>query len=162
MDRAREQAPTPAVRLIFEYEGDEVRLVSQQPVDVAVTGFDLAQVPEPGHYVETRGSQNEPLSRVPVREAFATSQEVFPEQPGEPITRVDLPKPQGAFTVVVPAGPDATQIALLRVLPPTEREAQLPSARATSPVPGEPEVVELGTFPLQAAAERGQEPDEHS
>ena len=26
---------------IFEYEGDKVRLVSQQPVDMVVTGFDL-------------------------------------------------------------------------------------------------------------------------
>ena len=54
MDAAGESRPRPAVRLIFEYEGDDVRLVAQQPVDVAVPGFDLAQVPHPGHYVETR------------------------------------------------------------------------------------------------------------
>ena len=40
--------------------------------------------------------------RVQARSAFASSAEVFPEQPGEPIARVDVPR-RGAFTVVVPA-----------------------------------------------------------
>ena len=36
-----------AVRLIFEYEGDQVRLVAQQRVDVAVPGLDLDVSPMP-------------------------------------------------------------------------------------------------------------------
>ncbi len=32
-----------AVRLIFEYEGDTVRLVSQQPVDVTIPRFAPAE-----------------------------------------------------------------------------------------------------------------------
>ena len=60
----------PAVRMIFEYEGDAVRLVSQQSVNVAVTGFDLAGEHRPGHYVEVRGPADETLSRVRLPEAM--------------------------------------------------------------------------------------------
>ena len=121
----------PAVRLIFEYDGDDVRLVSQQPVDVAVSGFDLAPAPAAGHFVELRTAANEPLNRVPVRGAFAASAEVFPEQHGDPITRVDVASPKGAFTVVVPAGPEAVRAALLQVVPPSR--GSRPSPRAAAP-----------------------------
>lgn len=146
------------MRLIFEYDGDDVRLISQQPVDVAVPGFDLARVPRPGHYVETRSAQNEPLSRVPVREAFSSSAEVFPERPGEPITRIDLPRPRGAFTVIVPAGEAVAQVALLRVQPPPDVGAPPPGARATTPMPGEPEIVEMATFRLDVGQGRSEVP----
>src|SRR3954471_20893745 len=158
MDEVYEPAPTPAVRLIFEYEGDVVRLVAQQPVDVAVTGFDLAALPHPGEYAETRTVDNQPLSRVPLREAFANSAEVFPENPSESITRVDIPKPKGAFTVIVPADANASHVALLRVQTAREIEAPRPGTRATTPTPGKPEVVEMATFPLAGAALRVDHP----
>src|SRR4051794_41827897 len=101
MEEASELEPRPAVRLIFEYEGDEVRLVSQQPVDMAVPGFDLAQVPRAGHYVEMRTADDEPPSRVPAREAFSTSAEGFPQEPRGAGTRVHGPGAEGA---VRPAG----------------------------------------------------------
>jgi hypothetical protein len=155
MDEVHEPGPTPAVRLIFEFDGDEVRLVSQQPVDVAVPGFDLARVLHPGHYVETRDADNAPLSRVSIREAFAASAEVFPEDHGEPITRVDVAEPKGAFTVIVPASAAATQVALLHVRPPAEVHAERPLGGATSATPAQPEVSEIATFNL--AVERGEE-----
>jgi hypothetical protein len=133
-----------AIRLIFEYEGDEVRLVSQQPVDVAVTGFDVARVARPGHYVETRSAAEEPLSRVRVREAFGRSAEVFPEEPGGAITRVDVEQPRGAFTVVVPAPAEADHVAVVELLPPAEPI----DAREAAPARAAGEVVEMGTFPL--------------
>lgn len=157
MDDVHEPAPMPAVRLIFEYDGDDVRLVSQQPVDVAVPGFDLSRVLRPGHYVETRDETNAPLARVPIREAFATSAEVFPEDHSEPITRIDVAKPQGAFTVIVPAGAEATQVALLHVRPPTEPTVERPSTRATTPTSAEPEVAEIATFALSPSGEQGGE-----
>jgi hypothetical protein len=136
---------SPAIRLIFEYEGDEVRLISQQPVDVAVTGFDLARVDLPGHYVEARSATDEPLSRVRVREAFGRSAEVFPEAPGGAITRIDVAEPRGAFTVVVPAPADADHVTVLEVLPPA-RDA--PVGRREAPAP--PQVVEMASFPVAA------------
>lgn len=143
-----EPSRSEAVRLIFEYEGDAVRLVSQQRVDLAVTGFDIQQRTPPGHYVETRTETDETLSRVPIREAFAASREVFPEQPGEPITRIGIDRPSGAFTVVVPGRETADHVAVVEVTP-RRRGAPTIGPGATSPVPGEPEVREIAAFQLE-------------
>ena len=151
MSEASQPDRPAAVRLIFEYEGDQVRLVAQQRVDVAVPGFDLdvSPMPPPGYYVEARSPANEALNRVPIREAFGASVEVFPEEPGSPITRVDVADPRGAFTVVLPVPEAAEQVAVVRV---TQRQAQAPSLAggATSPVPGEPEIVNIANFRLEA------------
>ena len=48
--------PPGAVRLIFATEGNDVTLVSQQRVDVAVTGFDAAPEERSGHFAEVRGA----------------------------------------------------------------------------------------------------------
>jgi hypothetical protein len=138
------------VRLIFEYEGDQVRLVSQQSVDVAVTGFDIARTQQPGYYIDTRDAGGQTLARVPARGAFAGSVEVFPEQANQPITRVNVPVPQGAFTVVVPVPAGADHVSVVRVAPP-KPEAALPPGAATTAVPGGGEVNEIATFPLNVS-----------
>jgi len=109
--------PMPAIRLIFEYEGDQVRLVSSQPVDVAVTGFDLQSTDRPGYYVDVRNASEHTLARVPARGAFASSVEVFPENHKDPITRVDTPLPKGAFTVVVPAPDTGDHVTVMQLRP---------------------------------------------
>src|ERR1051326_5323840 len=90
------------VRLIFEYEGDQMRLTDQQRVDVAIPepGLDVSAAPRPGYYVEARSAAGEALSRVPVGVEF-TSIEVFPEVPGGMFMRINVPVPQGAFTVAL-------------------------------------------------------------
>jgi hypothetical protein len=138
-----------AVRLIFEYEGDHVRLVAQQRVDIAVTGFDVSPLSAPGHYVETRNADDRTLSRVPLRAGFDPSVEVFPEEPGGEIARVDVAEPRGALTVVVPAPEAADHVAIVRFRP-GEPEAAHLAERATGPVPGQGEVVEIASFPLEA------------
>lgn len=144
---ATQQTPAPAVRLIFEYEGDQVRLVSQQPVEMAITGFDIAQVEHPAYYVDTRDASDRTLARVMARGAFATSAEVFPERFDEPIVRVDVPEPRGAFTVVVPLPDKADHVTIVRVAPGLPGEPT-PGSRATSLAPGEPEITDLASFPL--------------
>jgi len=101
-----------AVRLIFEYEGEQVRLVTQKSVEMIITSIDITQRPQPGYYVDTRNATNETLARVPVDNAFETSFEVFPEQHDEPIIRMDVAKPQGAFTVIVPVSDSAVRVVL--------------------------------------------------
>jgi hypothetical protein len=128
-----------SVRLIFEYEGDRVRLVSQQPVDVAITGFDLSQVDHPGYYVESRDREGRSLVRVPARNAFVQSMEVFPERPGEPIIRTDVPQPRGAFTVVVPAPQATDHVTVMRIAP----GAAAPGVRGA---PAAPEITDLVSF----------------
>ena len=99
-----------SMRLIFEYDGDEVRLVMQQPVDALVTGFDITRTQREGYYVDTRDASGGILARVPARGAFQSSVEVFPERPGEPITRTDCERPRGAFTVIVPVPQNADHV----------------------------------------------------
>jgi hypothetical protein len=136
-----------SVRLIFEYDGDQVRLVSQRPVDMAITGSEIARSASPGVYVDSRDAAGRTLARVPAHSAFAHSQEVFPEQPGEPIVRVDVPRPRGAFTVVVPAPPDAEEVAVVRVAP-AQPGAPAPSSRGTSDLAGAVRSTDLATFKL--------------
>lgn len=117
MDNTIQAEQTPVMRLIFEYEGDQVRLVSQVPVNLSITGFDLARTQRPGYYIDTRDAAGQTLARVPARNLFATSTEVFPEQPGDVISRVEVATPRGAFTVVVPAGNGADSVNVVRVAP---------------------------------------------
>jgi hypothetical protein len=134
-----------AVRLIFEYDGDDVRLVFQQRVDVAVSGFDLVLTSPAGHYIEVRTSEGRSLARVPVPGAFSTNAEVFGE-PGTPITQVDLERSAGAFTVIVPASDVAARVALLRVEP----EPVLSVVGEPAPAPGSGEhTVELLNVALE-------------
>jgi hypothetical protein len=133
-----------AIRLIFEYEGDTVRLVSQQPVDVAIPRF--APTDErAGHFVETRTDAGSALARIPVHGGFVQSAEVFPEDHSEEITRVDT-EPRGAFTVVVPANQEAVQIAVMRA---GATEANLRRSRGLAAPADESADVELGSFPLE-------------
>lgn len=156
MSSSEASSGPPAVRMIFEYEGDAVRLVSQQSVNVAVTGFDLAGEHRPGHYVEVRGAANETLSRVRLPEAMTASAEVFPEEPGAPIVRVTLPEAKGAFSVVVPAPPEADHVSLIRVPPsptaqaggPNRVPGTAPLATATPRAGAEPAVIEIASFRL--------------
>ena len=137
--------PVPSVRLIFEYEGDKVRLVSQQPVDMVVTGFDLPLTDQVAYHVESRDVNDKTLARVPARNALERSAEVFPEHPGEPIVRHDVPVPKGAFTVVVPAPAAAHHVTLVQIVP-GKPVAGL--AEGVTAPPSKPEVIDLVSFPL--------------
>jgi hypothetical protein len=150
-------APTRAIRLIFEYDGDKVKLVSQQPVDMAVTGFDLSQTAQLGVFVDSRDSDGRMLARVPARNAFSSSMEVFPEKPGDPISRIDVKKPHGAFTVIVPAPDAADHFSVVRVKP-AAPGALTSTSRAANADAGGAEVTELARFPLAPNAGKGEKP----
>jgi len=111
--------PAKAVRLIFEYEGEAVRLISQQPVEMVIPDADISAADRPAHFVDMRDASGKTLARVMARGAFLTSAEVFPERPGDPITRVDIDVPKGAFTVVVPVTDNADHVTLVKVAPVT-------------------------------------------
>jgi hypothetical protein len=86
---------------------------------------------------------------VPAQHAFAESAEVFPEDHGEPITRVDVER-RGVFTVLAPLPDAARRVAIVRLAP---RDAAAPTIAGgtTSPAPGEPETVEIASFDLELA-----------
>jgi hypothetical protein len=134
--------PTKATRFVFEYEGDELRLVAQQDVEMVIPASTATATDAPGYYLDARDTGGRTLARVAAQGAFARSAEVFPENHKEPITRVDVPRQRGAFTVTVPALDDADHVTLVRVAPPREAagaRADLQTARA----------VDLATFPVK-------------
>ena len=65
MSDANQPAPTQAMRLIFEYEGDQVRLISRQPVEMVLADFDPTQTGPPGYFVDARNARGRALARVP-------------------------------------------------------------------------------------------------
>lgn len=136
--------PVHAARLIFEYDGDQVRLVQQMPVEIASATLHLASGEELGIFVDVRDATNRTLARVPARDAFSTSLEVFPERHDQPITRTDVPRAKGAFTVVVPTPKETTHATLVNVAAPGA-QATVAGAPAAAP-----DVVDLVSFPLRA------------
>ena len=148
MDDTIQPAQTPVIRLIFEYEGDQVRLVSQTPVNLSITGFDLARTQRPGYYIDTRDAAGQTLARVPARNLFSTSTEVFPEQPGDLISRVEVATPRGAFTVVVPAGNGANSVSVVRVAPGVAGVA--PDGATSATIAGVT-TTDIATFALQVS-----------
>ena len=141
-DQAQQVPPVRFVRLIFEYDGDGVRLISQQPVETAFASLDAAAGDDPGVYVDSRDAGDATLARVAAHNAFAGTLEVFPERAGEPITRVAVGTPAGAFTVIVPAPETTDHVTVLQIKP---RPQPVGGAGAATAVP---EVIELGTFPF--------------
>ena len=135
--------PVRAARLIFEYDGDLVRLVQQMPVEVASANLHTAGNEDVGVFVDVRDATNRTLARVPARHALSTSMEVFPERHDEPITRTDVPQRKGAFTVIVPTPDETTHATLVTVAAP--KTTALAGARAAAP-----DVVDLVSFPLTA------------
>lgn len=110
-----DRTPEPAMRLVFEYEGDQVRLISQTPVSMVVAGNNPA-ANAPGIYVDSRSADDAPLARVRAPAALLQSAEVFPEKPGERIHRVDQPR-RGAFSIVVPAPEAARHVTVVEIAP---------------------------------------------
>jgi hypothetical protein len=147
MSDATHPLQPPSMRLIFEYEGETVRLVMQQPVDALITSFDVARAQPRGYYVDIQDASSRTLARVPAHGAFQNSAEVFPEQPGEPITRVDIAQPRGAFTVIVPVPPDANHVTVVHVTL-AQPDTALPAARTTSAPEGALQEREIARFPL--------------
>jgi len=135
-------APVSAMRFIFEYDGDAVRLLSQQPVDMAITGAELGQSLAVGYFVDARDADNRTLARVHARGLSGGTAEVFPETPGEPIVHVKVEQPKGAFTVVLPVPAGAARVALVQVLP--QADAHTAAAGAAAPLRG----TDIASFPL--------------
>jgi hypothetical protein len=150
-DEVMQNQPAKGVRLIFEYEGDAVRLISQQPVEMVIPAADISTVDRSGqlaHFVDLRDSANKTLARVAARNAFASSAEVFPERSGDPITRVDIPVPKGAFTVVVPVTDNADHFTVVKVAPGAEAVAGPEGLRRAQMI-----TTDIASFPLSGRAQ---------
>jgi hypothetical protein len=139
--------PERAVRLIFEHDGDAVRLVAQLPVEGTPAHSEAGTAPARGHYVELQASDGALLSRVAVPLAFPDTMEVFPETPGDPILRVPV-QGTGAFTTVVGVPQTAARVAVVRVSDVPGNAGPTGSPTPGAAAPSAVETTELASFDL--------------
>jgi hypothetical protein len=109
-----------SLRLIFEYDGDRVDLVSRQPVDMAAPSSEpLDEIANRlGFWVELRDPEGAALHRQVLHDPVGASTEVFSPDPTESLRRVERTRQKGAFTVVVPDLPSADSVAFVADLGP--------------------------------------------
>jgi hypothetical protein len=119
VDARDEEPPRRAIRLVFEYEGDEVRLVSQARIEKVLPQTDQsADASESrGTWSEVRDADGVTLDRRVLVDPMPRDAEVFPEQLGEEIGREPIEHPSGVFTVLVPDLAGADHVAVLSNAP---------------------------------------------
>jgi hypothetical protein len=106
----------PVLRLTFEYDGDQIRLVSQQHVRMIIPP---SQPLEPtgeisGFQVLLRDEQERPLYRLTRTSPRKHDTEVFSEPGAErSIQRTPASRPQGSFIVLVPELPGGKTLEFL-------------------------------------------------
>jgi hypothetical protein len=109
--------PGPVRRMTFEYDGDQIKLVSEQHVQMIVPPSQpLEQQPHEvsGFSVLLRNRQEQPVYRFTRTSPIQHDAEVFnPPGADDSITRVPVEKPQGAFVVLVPDVPGAKTLELV-------------------------------------------------
>jgi hypothetical protein len=115
VDEPDAQPPPRAIRLVFEYEGDDVRLVSQLRIEKALPQPDQSAdaLEFRGTWSEVRDAAGATLDRRVLVDPMPRDAEVFPERLGEEISRQPIERPSGVFTVLVPDVEGADHVAVL-------------------------------------------------
>jgi hypothetical protein len=136
-----------SVRLIFSYDGDDIRLESRQPVEMLAPPSDPVEgyANQTGFWTEVRDARGSVLHRQVLHDPVRRDAEVFSPDPEHSIARVPIERPHGVFWVVVPLAPGADHVALMG-LPATAATATATTA-ATVVAPA---VVELQRVSLIA------------
>jgi hypothetical protein len=103
-----------AVRLTFSYEGDKVKLVSQQSVEMTVPPSDPIKgyAKQKGFWAELKSDQDRTLYRRVMHNPTRNDAEVFSGDPEQSISRAPAPKRKGVFVVVVPATENGREVTL--------------------------------------------------
>jgi len=125
------------MRLTFSYDGDDVKLISQQrtamvvPASDPVTGFKKQK----GFWAELKNDRNKTLYRRVMHNPTRNDAEVFPDPdtPGQGISRAPAPKRKGVFVVVVPDTDKGNEVTLSRSAPETRGPAKGLRALAIKP-----------------------------
>jgi hypothetical protein len=106
---------TPAIRLVFAYQGADVQLVDRQPVDQYVPPSDELDDlrGQSGFWYELRDANGAPLYRLSIGNPVAYETEIVTGDPANPIVRAPVPEPSGDFSLVVPVLEGAQSVALV-------------------------------------------------
>jgi hypothetical protein len=105
-----------AMRLTFSYQGDQVKLLSQQQVEMTVPPSDPVKGYEQhkGFWAEVKSDQDKTLFRRVLHNPTRNDAEVFSDDPEQSISRQPAPKRKGVFVVVVPATDKGHEVTLSR------------------------------------------------
>ncbi len=108
-----------AIRLTFEYRGNEVSLRSarrlRKRTPPNVTDAELERTYEvAGDWVELRDKEDRVLYRHRTSDPIPTHVEVRSGDPEQPFTRIQGQPDQGTFRVLIPAVDDARRFVLLQ------------------------------------------------
>jgi hypothetical protein len=103
-----------ALRLTFTYEGSEIRLVSQQSVEMTLPPSHDLQGYEghSGFWYVLQDAQGQPLYRRTTQNPMKHDVEVFSNEPATSIARQNIDQPKGSFVLLVPAIAGTQTVAL--------------------------------------------------
>src|SRR5262245_21037123 len=124
-----------AMRLTFSYEGNKVKLISQQRIDMIVPSTDAVKGygKHKGFWAELRSGGDKTLYRTVMHNPTKNDAEVFPGTPNEGISRQPAPKRKGVFVVVVPDTDQGEEVILCRSAPATTGPTRGLRSLATEP-----------------------------
>jgi hypothetical protein len=134
--KARKKSPEPnkAMRLTFSYDGDKVKLLSQQRIEMLAPSSDEVKgYGQKGFWAELKSDSDKTLYRTVMHNPTKNDAEVFPETPGGEISRQPAPKRKGVFVVVVPDTDKGESVILCRSAPETKGPAKGIRALASKP-----------------------------
>ena len=123
------------MRLTFSYDGDDVKLVSQQRTEMKVPPSDpvTAFKKQKGFWAELKNERDKTLYRHVMHNPTRNDAEVFPETPGQSISREPAPKRKGLFVDVVPDTAKGEEVTLFRSSPEEQEPASGLRALASKP-----------------------------
>jgi hypothetical protein len=124
-----------AMRLTFSYDGDKVKLVSQQPVEMIVPPSDPVKgfANQKGFWAELKGEQDKTLYRSVMHNPTRNDAEVFSDEPEQSISREPAPRRKGVFVLVVPDTDKGREVTLSRSSPEVRGPARGIRALAAKP-----------------------------
>jgi hypothetical protein len=104
-----------ALRLTFEYEGSNVKLISTQSVEMMLPPTQPLEKHEneTGFWFTLSNAQGKPVYRRTIHQPIAYDREVFSNDPKQPsVQRIPIDKPKGTFVMLVPDVPEARIVQL--------------------------------------------------
>jgi hypothetical protein len=104
--------PPQALRVTFGYQGSQVRVLGSERVAMVVPAptVDPPAAGQTGYWLAVRDATGRVVYHQPLQDPLQASVEVFPADPGQPITRIANPVREGRFTVIVPDTADAEAV----------------------------------------------------
>jgi hypothetical protein len=103
-----------SVRLTFAYEGSDIKLVSQEPVEMIAPPSDEVAPAQTvnGFWFQLENAKGAALYKRVAHPPIRYDREVFSPEGEHSVARVPVEKPSGVFTVVMPDIQEADKVTL--------------------------------------------------